>query len=52
MRKFLINYSYAIYLGLTLSLLLDAQWYKWEYYVIMIPTAILVEWKVIDKEEE
>ena len=52
MKKFLINYSYAMYLGFTLSLLVDAQWYKWEYYVIMVPTILLVQWKVNNKEEE
>ena len=41
-----------MYLGFTLSLLVDAQWYKWEYYVIMVPTILLVQWKVNNKEEE
>jgi bacteriorhodopsin len=41
-----------MYLGFTLSLLLDVQWYKWEYYVIMVPTILLVQWKVNNKEEE
>ena len=50
MKKFLINNSYAMYLGFTMSMLLDAQWYKWEYYVIMVPTILLVQWKVKNQE--
>ena len=51
MKKFLINYSYAMYLGFTLSLLFDAQWYKWEYYAVMVPTVLLAQWKVNNQEK-
>ncbi len=52
MKEFLVKYGHAIYLGFSLSMFLDAQWYKWEYYVVMIPTIILVEYKVNNKKEE
>jgi hypothetical protein len=43
MKKRLIKVLYAMYLGFTLSMLFDAQWYEWKYYVVMIPTIILAE---------
>lgn len=52
MKNFLINYSYSIYLGFSLSMFLDAKWYKWEYYAVMIPVVFLVELKVKNREEE
>lgn len=52
MKKFIIKYSYAMYLGFTVCLLFDAKWYKWEYYAIMVPVILLIEWKVNNQEEE
>ncbi len=52
MKKFLIKYAYGMYLGFSLSVFLGTQWYKWEYYAIMIPTLTLVEYKVHNKDEE
>jgi hypothetical protein len=51
MKKHLINLAYGMYLGFTLSTLFDAQWYEWKYYVVMIPTIILAEMKVNNKDE-
>jgi hypothetical protein len=51
MKKFLINYSYAMYLGFTISLLFNARWDDWKYYVVMVPTIILAQWKVNNKED-
>ncbi len=51
MKKHLINLAYGMYLGFTLSTLFDAQWYEWKYYVVMIPTIILAEMKVNNRDE-
>jgi hypothetical protein len=40
-----------MYLGFTLSLLFDARWDKWEYYVVMVPTVLLAQWKVNNQEK-
>ena len=52
MKKHLINFAYAMYLGFTLSMLFDAQWYEWKYYAVMIPTIILAEMKVNNRDED
>ena len=52
MKKFLVNYSYAMYLGFMLAILFDAKWYDWEYYAVIVPVALLVEWKIINREEK
>ena len=52
MKKKLINVAYGMYLGFTLSMLFDAQWYEWKYYVVMIPTIILAEMRANNRDNE
>jgi hypothetical protein len=43
MKEFLKKYAYAIYLATALSLL-DKNFATWEYWAIMIPMIILVNY--------
>ena len=52
MRKKIIIYAYAMYLGFMLAVLFDAQWNDWRYYAVMIPTVMLVEIKVDNHRED
>jgi hypothetical protein len=44
MVKFLKENGYIIYLGMILSIV-DCTIFNWEFLMILLPTAILAEWK-------
>lgn len=42
--NFLQRYGYGMFLGAALCEL-NTQWYKWQFYAVIVPLVILVEWR-------
>ena len=47
MKKTLINIAYGAYLGGMLSFIAGLHWNNLGFYLILIPTAILVEMRIL-----
>ena len=43
--RFLKEYSFAIWLGISLAAFAHMNIWQWEYYAILIPLVVLVVWK-------
>ena len=50
MIKKLIPCLYAVYLGMALSLFANTHFYNWQFYAILVPVTVLVNWSRLEEQ--